>query len=394
MSQSGLSSQDFAIMAAAALVKDGVEENSLSFDPEKFVLEIKDGRGVPVNTIRLHNFYARYTATSDSEVHQRIFKQMVDLSHGLQTALSWEEAAPKLRPIARQKWWLRDDNCPAFDLGEHLRVAIGYDFDDHIAYVTNEDLTGWGVSFDDAYDTAFNNLVEITEFVFDTYASEEGSPDCCHFFSAEDSYGASRIVFTKGVESMPVLGDLLVAVPSKDHILVTGSECSYGLEETLAAIKELQEQPGALVPTLMRLEDGFFYPYELPKDHALYADFQRLKMDYVDRLYHSQKEELKSQFDGLTGNVTYLVHKVNYDKDVPVSVTFVAPEFIPCSLPKTDYVIFGTQEGPLAIATWDRVEMILEEKLLPIDSYPVRYEINEFPSEAILELLGFVNFGE
>jgi len=394
MSQNGLSTQDFAIMAAAALVKDGVEQNTLSFDPDRFVLEIKDGRGAPINTINLQNFYARYTATEDNQVHERIFKQMIQLSRGVEAALTWDEAAPKLRPITRQKWWFRDGTFPTFDIGEHLVIAIGYDFDEHIQYVDGEQLEGWGVGFDEAFDVACNNLFDKSEFLADVWAKDEDKLDCCHIITAEDSYCSSRVLLVDTIAAMPVRGELLVAVPSKDHVLVTGSESRYGLAKAFEVMAELQDQPQALVPTLMRIENGYYVPYELTIDHPFYGDFRRLEMQYLDRLYHSQKVELQSQFEGVTGHITYLSHKVNGDIEVPTSVCFVAPEFIPCSLPKTDYVIFGTQEGPLAVATWERVEMILEEKLLCMDYYPVRYEINEFPNEAIVDLLGFVNCSE
>jgi uncharacterized protein YtpQ (UPF0354 family) len=389
-----MSAQNFAIMAANALIEGGVDRQTLSFDPDKFDLVVKDGRGEPVNTVHLASYYARFKATSETEVHERIFKQIKLHAQPSELPSTLDEAASQLRITIRLKWFFENDMFPQVNMGDHLCAVIAYDMPESMLFVTHETLEMWEANFDEVFDIAQANLEHETTFEFDTYANKNDSEDRAHFFSSEDAYGAGRAIFTAQLASLPVRGETLVAIPIKDRILITGSECSTGLEDVLSAIKELQQQPGDLCPILMHLKDDCYLPYKLPKDHQLWRDYRILELEFIDWLYGSQVEKLQEEFDGISGRITYISHKFDSDRSEPTSICFIAPEFIPCSIPKTDYVIFGNREGPFAICTRQKLEVVLAEKLLRINSYPVRYEINEFPSEAILEMLGFDSLPE
>jgi len=385
----GISHEDFAILAAGALVKSGIEEGSLSLDHARYSLVVKDALGRPLNTIYLANFFDRYISASGDEVTQsKILNQIVGLTAQLDFPKSFEEARPQLRVQVKERWFFEDDKYTRIDFGEHFSATLAYDMPDNILYVDNDILECWNVSFDDAFSVAHRQLAQITEFAFDTYRSESDRNDCCHFFSASDSYSSARAVFTNIMADLPVMGDTLVMLPHRDHLFITGSNSNFGLRHSLSAVKELQGQPGSLPPILLKLVDEYYHPFTLPEGHALRNDFRDLELDYLNRLYAAQKADLDARFEHLTGKRFVSKYKYYSDRANLFSTTFVGKDLLPCLLPKADYIFFGEGEEPEAICSWMRAMTILSDKIREINSYPKRFEVSEYPSLREIEAMG------
>jgi hypothetical protein len=387
-----ITQEDFAVIAADALIKGGVEKESLSLDKARYSLVMKDALGRPLKTIFLANFFDRYTqAMGDEDSQSKIINQIVGLTGNLDFPKDFEQARSHLRIQVKERWWFEDDKYTRIDFGEHFSATLAYDMPDNILYVDNDTLESWGVSFDDAFSIAHRQLAEVTEFAFSTYRSDSNKADCCHFFSSCDPYSSARAVFTNIMNDLPVLGDTLVLVPHRDHLFITGSECNFGLRHSLSAVKELQDQPGSLPPILLKLVDEFYHPYELAADHPLHGEFKSLHLQYLDRLYSAQKAELEARFEQVTGKRIVSKFHCAYDRVSPFSSTYVGKKLVPCLLPKSDFIFFGEGDQPEAICSRFRAESILKDKLRPIDCYPKRIEVMEYPSPAEIEAMGFDN---
>lgn len=384
-----ITQEDFAIIAGEALVKSGVEESSLSLDKARYALVVKDGLGRPLNTIYLANFFDRYAASDAEEARAKIINQIIGLTANLDFPQDFEEARPHLRIQVKERWWFADDKYTRIDFGEHFSATLAYDLPDNILYIDNDILECWNVSFDDAFSIAHRQMAEKTEFAFATYRSDSNKEDCCHFFSTDDSYSSARAIYTGIVSDLPVLGDTLVMVPHRDHLFITGSECKFGLRHSLSAIKELQDQPGALPPILLKLVDEYYHPFELPVGHPMHGEFKTLELDYLDRLYAAQKAELEARFEQVTGKRIVSKFKYSDDRFSPFSSTYVGKDLLPCLLPQTDFIFFGEGQQPESVCSWQRAAEILKGKLKPIDCYPKRFEVTVYPSPVEIEAMGF-----
>ncbi|MBX9949123.1 MAG: hypothetical protein K2Y39_08165 [Candidatus Obscuribacterales bacterium] len=385
-----ITQEDFAVLAADALVKSGVEESSLSLDHARYSLVVKDGLGRPLNTIYLANFFDRYvSASGDKSTQSKILNQIVGLTAQLDFPRSFEEARPQLRIQVKERWFFEDDKYTRIDFGEHFSATLAYDMPDNILYVDNDILECWAVSFDDAFSVAHRQLAQLTEFAFDTYRSDSNKNDCCHFFSASDSYSSARAVFTNIMADLPVIGDTLVMVPHRDHLFITGSNCNFGLRHTLSAVKELQGQPGSLPPILLKLVDEYYHPFTLPEGHSLRNDFRALELGFLNRLYGAQKADLDARFEHLTGKKFVCKFKYCDDRINPFSTSHVGKDLLPCLIPKVDFIFFGDGEEPESICSWTRAVSMLKDKFKEINCYPKRFEIAEYPTAGEIEAMGF-----
>lgn len=392
-----MTQEDFAIMAADALVKNGVDSTKLSLDRARYALVTKDDLGRPQNTVYLANFYDRYVSAGDNDALQsRIIEQIIGLTGNLEFPDNFEQAKSHLRIQVKEKWYFIDDKYSRIDFGEHFSATLAYDMDENILYVDNDVLEMWNVSFDDAFSIAHRQLADNTVFEFSTYRSARDKNDCCHFFTASDPYSSARAVFTGVLNDLQVLGDRLVVVPHRDHLFITGSKCQFGLSHTLSAINELKDAPGALPPILLNLVDEYYYPYQLPKDHPLHADYRLLELNYLNTLYGAQKAELDSQFEQLSGNRFVSDHKIATSGRVPFSTCLIAEDQIPCLIPKVDYIIFGDSEQQCqAVCSWSQAQHILGgDQFIALDCYPKRFEVVQYPIDTQLEEMGFEPFPE
>ena len=359
-----ISQEDFALLAAEALLKNGIARDSLSLDQARYSLVVKDGLGRPLNTIYLANFFDRYvSASADADTKSKILNQIVGLTAQLDFPRDFETARTHLRIQVKERWFFEDDKYTRIDFGEHFSATLAYDMPDNILYVDNDILDCWQVSFDDAFSIAHRQMAQLTEFAFDTYRSDSNKNDCCHFFSASDSYSSARAVFTNIMKDLPVLGDTLVMVPHRDHLFITGSDCNFGLRHTLSAVAELQGQPGSLPPILLKLVDDYYHPYILPTGHPLRNQYRSLELEFLNRLYGAQKADLDARFENLTGKRFVSKYKFCDDRISPFSTTVVMRELLPCLIPKADFIFFGDGEEPDAVCAWDRALAVLKGKL-------------------------------
>ena len=49
-------------------------------------------------------------------------------------------------------------------------------------------------------------------------------------------------------------------------------------------------------------------------------------------------------------------------------------------LPRTEQIVLGTLGQAPVVAAWEKVEKVAGELMTPLDMYPERYRVAEFPS--------------
>lgn len=125
------------------------------------------------------------------------------------------------------------DNSLVYEpLNEELFVVYVFDTPTSIRFMTQSDLVELGVEQSSLREAALTNLQNVLQHV-----QLEGDPASLSMLVADGMYEASMLLFD-GIwskQQFPVKGDIVVYVPARDVVLITGSEDIV----SLATIQEI-----------------------------------------------------------------------------------------------------------------------------------------------------------
>jgi len=141
---------------------------------------------------------------------------------------------------------------------DKLVIVYAEDGENGIAYFTTERFKESGLNKDSLFPIAFRNLDAVLPKI--EILGEKGY----YMITAGGNYEASLIllndIWTK--ENMPVKGDIIIAIPTRDLLLVTGSKDSEGIKKIKSVAKEAWDTgPYQLTPDLFRWNGKKFEPY-------------------------------------------------------------------------------------------------------------------------------------
>jgi uncharacterized protein YtpQ (UPF0354 family) len=124
-------------------------------------------------------------------------------------------------------------------LNEVLYVLYAFDTPSSIRYMPKEDIEKLGVKEDSLLGLSKANLRKAIPSL-----QVQGDPSTFSMLIADGTYEASFLLFddlwTK--EQFPVQGDIVVYVPSRDLVLITGSKDSEGLEKVRSIVHNPETQ--------------------------------------------------------------------------------------------------------------------------------------------------------
>jgi len=145
------------------------------------------------------------------------------------------------------------------ELNAELLIVYAVDSSKSIRYLTSEDLSALGIGRSELRVLAVDNLrrilpkVELTEGPLFSMISAGGAYDASLLLLTE--------VWTGG--SIHVAGDIVVAIPSRDVLLVSGSKNVEGLAKMRElATKSAQDAPYRLTDALFVYRDGRFTRFD------------------------------------------------------------------------------------------------------------------------------------
>jgi uncharacterized protein YtpQ (UPF0354 family) len=178
----------------------------------------------------------------------------------------------RIVPIVKSRQWIADyaalvkeqgygDETVAIhdDINAELVIVYAEDRDKTYRFLLPEDVKQLGIGRDDLVDFARENLTRLVpspQVIAGPYASG---------IRVDGNYEASLLLYPEWWEGTPIKvdGDYVVAVPTRDLLLVTGSSNPAGI----AQIRELARQSAqkfshAIVDTLFVFRDGRFTRFE------------------------------------------------------------------------------------------------------------------------------------
>jgi hypothetical protein len=246
--------------------------------------------------------------------------------------------------------------------------------------VTHEDLDIWGVTIYEAMEVARANL-------------DENPPEVrlaldkrLHIFRCGDAYDATRMLSLDLMRRLEVGGSPVALPVTRDLLLVTGSQDAAGL--TLMAElaqKELESpRPVCAIPHLLSGDE--WQPWSVADDHPAAAGFRTLKLQQFGGEYAEQKPLLEALVEskGLDAFVaTFSAKQVGGNGDAFSFCVWTIGVSI--WLPKTDLICFSDMERDIKVLVpWDVAADELGSTMTPLDFWPPRWSVEEFPDDECL----------
>jgi hypothetical protein len=273
---------------------------------------------------------------------------------------------------------------PLAQITPHLAFEVVVVVDDLISLlVPGETYGAWGVSHDEAFRAAAENLVK-RSVGFSWLATPEAPG--VYRSPWRDGFDASRLFLPPVFGTVPLRGRPVVVSPTPSMLLYAGSDDEEGLRHLAAlALKVLERQPGfhSLRPVRMGEDGGSWVDWLPEPGHPARGGLRLLraveeKHDYDQqsalRRRHPNPEIRNSPAPSL------VIVAASPDAD-PMTVTCWRAG-APAGLPKADAIVFVREDETLGWAEWHAVAAALPGELDPLPNvYPSRHLAAEFPED-------------
>jgi hypothetical protein len=379
----------FARSAVEALVASGVPRDAISYDPEHYEIEVEDNRWY------LDGAY-RQACLAWPWQRRGIVRRLaaVHLQSRRAEEPSLDAVRDRLLPGVRHTWGLgfvalkartegREPlDVPGLPLGPWLRASVFVDHEQSTALVTAPDLERWGLSFEQALALASENLKARSTAPLTALA--EG----LYHSPWQDFYDPSRLLLPELLAPLDLRGDPVVALPSPNHLLVTGADDPAGIAAAIAFGLEVQEEEAktiSAVPLVRR--GGEWVGLELPRGHPAEPLLRKARVVELSGVYAEQKALLDKLHDrdGIDVYVAEYTGSRNETTDEHTSYC-VWSRGVPSLLPATEEVVFfdparPEPQGPLARVDWDIAQFHCGGMMRRTDDALARFRVDAFPSD-------------
>jgi hypothetical protein len=269
-------------------------------------------------------------------------------------------------------------------VAEGLVVGLAYDAERTITSIYRDHFEKWGVSLDEAFKAAKENLWEKTDP--NRLAGQNG----IYHGEWADSYDSSRLLLTELIYRLSVDGDPVAFVPNRDQLWVTGTNNSAGLAALLkGGLEGHFKQSHPLSPDLYVLVDGS-WKVHVPEDPALRELWMKIKRQR-DAIDYAQQQKLLNEIHEIEDiDIFVASYKVYERKDGLAYSACVWTDGIDSSLPRSENIaLMADVENPeYFVVPWEAAASVIGDLLeLEPDLMPVRYRARQFPSEEQLARL-------
>lgn len=237
----------------------------------------------------------------------------------------------------------------------------------------------WGITLDEALSIAIRNLREDTEDCF-----EEVAPGL-HVGRWNDGYDISRVLLPDVLQRIPLQGQPVFMMPTRDVLMVAGAKDEHGIRHMIEVCFQVIETGCAVSSQLYTYQDEKVVTF-LPQDQDSQARLATLERMLLQGEYDSQKTLLDALHEEQQEDVfvaSYLLYKLDESSESTFSICSWAENVITL-LPKTDRIslVQPLQDGTThtRIVEWDELERWFGKLMKPVALYPVRYRVDGFPT--------------
>lgn len=376
----------FSEIAIAAL-KATDTFNSIKYDHENFLLQLDQDAHHIWYLSNAFNEYCNAKKSERKAILERYIQSIIDIKSSA-IPDDYIEAKDRLYPGVRESAEIEFLRLRAkFDgedfketatkpLADLLIKVIIYDSEKSMSLLSVNMLTEWGVSYDEAFDQALDNLRRISSKPFQQlqpglYASPW-----------EDEYDASRLLLPELFYRLNLNGKPVASIPNRSTLLVTGSEDETGLANLAElTLKVIEDTPKTLSGFVLILEDQQWAPYPI-QDRPIDLPIVNLIKRWDSHIYSEQKSNLEHFFQK-HGIDIFVASALLMKKEESGKMTSLCvwSEDVDTLLPKTDLIAIRKENDQQAMVPWDKVETLVGDLMEATDHSPVRYRVKTFPTD-------------
>jgi uncharacterized protein YtpQ (UPF0354 family) len=388
-----LTQEQFAAIVLKRMGKSKLFSH-LTYDADPFRIRFNDSRNLTL-TFNLRNVYKDYQKANRKDKlgtldkYIQAFVTPAEMSNG-------EAALQHLMPVIRDKSMFEyvalterlsgtrkpSNVVPTLPFFEHLVMTLVVDAEHSTTSVNHGKLADWNVDFSSALKIAIDNLRDRTESKFTPVGRGV-------FVSAwSDVFDASRLLLTDMLHRLPIKGEPVIAIPSRNHLLVTGNGNEPGIHDLIdIAADILANDTRPLAAQLFHFHDGTWKLF----DGGQHAREKLAKPEYMRRAgaYADQKKLLDQIHVKEKIDIFVASYRV-YENPALGGLFGVAQltRGVVTLIPKADYIWFYcNQSNEIISVPWQAAERALTALSGESSYYPELFLVNEFPHDDQLTTL-------
>jgi len=390
-----LPSKDEFAQRVMAIIRRGGNTLPMEYDPVNFLV-IQPRR----MCLDLANAYDEYVTAILSRREAVLGNwSRVWLSGQRLMPPAYSDARHDVLPIVRQRSYYSGERIEALPyclLGEHHAVNLVYDWPEMMVDIPADVLDAWEGSFDEVLSVAIDNLRRLS--FPPQFAQHRGGFYVSYY---NDDYDLSRLLLPEVFAALPCDGDPVVLAASRSTLLVCGVNNVSGLTAMANLALAIADKPRFRSGIPLRLADGSWQTYAPLADHPAASAFRWLRNWSLARDYAQQEGALmKFNPDIAEGpHVAEFFQMEEPRSGEEFSVSVWADGQV-ALLPKTDYIAFmkrnsddrtmthdaASQRAGRIVVPWDSAVRVIGH-MKPLDMYPLRYLVEEFPNAEQLAVL-------
>lgn len=383
----------FAQLVIRSILRAG-EKRQLAYDRDDFRIHPQNDLKTYIELDNLFDSYSAAEADARKDLMQVAVRSwFVEIN---EVPGKFDAAQHDLLPAIHPRWHFEQSllqmrlggskppEWPYDLLGEHFAVSLIYDLPDAPQILPEVQFEEWGVTYFDALQAACLNLAEHGETVFGKVGDA-----LLYVSNTRDKYDAARLVLPDLIHQFELRGDPVAMIPNRDQLILTGADDAEGLMMMAALTEEALKQPEPILGIPLRLVKNEWTDWIPTEGHPAYLPLKILQMQSLGECNNQQKELLE-KLHAKTGDKLF-VASYSGMKSQETGKAFsycVWTKGVPSLLPRTDKILFVSRpEADDVVADWERVESVVGNLITPLDMYPARYRVSDFPTRAQLARL-------
>ena len=256
-------------------------------------------------------------------------------------------------------------------------------WDTPVSMVTlgDDQFSKWGRSFDELYPIALSNVAAMA---VEGYAALD---DRTFRFLGGDEYNSARFLVDEIMKQLPLTGNLVVCVPTRNTLIVTSADDAAGMKIAFDLAGNPAEEASVYFKPIVGRSPSWRL-LELDDTHPAYAAWERLtRIEEAD-----SAASVKDLLQQSVGEEVFVASISIFEEPQSGRLRTVCAwtEGVPTLLPRTDAVAFvrPIESGhDVREASWDWVTEHCSHLMEPTDHHPPRWLVEDFPPADLVDTL-------